>query len=59
MADQTSKINETNVLKAITISSQMSKDRFQSITRELLSPLCEIDIIFISPERLVSDMALR
>ncbi|KEG15612.1 putative ATP-dependent DEAD/H DNA helicase recQ family [Trypanosoma grayi] len=59
MTDQASRIASGGVLRTAILSSGTSASREKSILDDLASPLCAIDLLFVSPERLVRHGQLR
>ncbi|EKG05656.1 ATP-dependent DEAD/H DNA helicase recQ family, putative [Trypanosoma cruzi] len=59
MADQAGKIASGGSLRTAVLSSGTSTSRERTILDELASPLCSIDLLFLSPERLVRHSELR
>ncbi|ESL06759.1 ATP-dependent DEAD/H DNA helicase recQ family [Trypanosoma rangeli SC58] len=59
MADQAGKIDTGGNLRTAILSSGTSSSREETILHELASPMCSIDLLFVSPERLVRHSELR
>ncbi|ORC90845.1 putative ATP-dependent DEAD/H DNA helicase recQ family [Trypanosoma theileri] len=59
MSDQAEKITKNGSLRTAVLSSANSTSREKTILDDLASPLCPIDLLFISPERLVRHTELR
>ncbi|RNF26409.1 ATP-dependent DEAD/H DNA helicase recQ family-like protein [Trypanosoma conorhini] len=59
MADQAVKIASGGSLRTAVLSSGTSSSREKTILDDLASPMCSIDLLFVSPERLVRHSKLR
>ncbi|KPA83287.1 ATP-dependent DEAD/H DNA helicase recQ family- like protein [Leptomonas pyrrhocoris] len=59
MEDQAERINGVAHLSAFVLSSKVDAAREAQLFRELASPLCPLDILFVSPEKLISNVGLR
>lgn len=59
MMDQAEKMQRRGALRSVTLSGQTSATRLQSILTQLSSPLCSIDVVFISPEKFTACGALQ
>ncbi|KAH9579923.1 DEAD/DEAH box helicase domain [Trypanosoma melophagium] len=59
MSDQSEKIAKSGSLRSAVLSSAISASREKTILDDLGSPLCPIDLLFISPEKLVRHTELR
>lgn len=59
MEDQAEKINSIDHLHAFVLSSRVDVAREAQLLNDLQSPLCPLDILFVSPERFIAHVALR
>lgn len=59
MEDQAEKINEVAHLTAFVLSAKVDAHRETQLYRELESPLCPLDIVFVSPEKFIANVGLR
>ncbi|GET90834.1 ATP-dependent DEAD/H DNA helicase recQ family-like protein [Leishmania tarentolae] len=59
MEDQAEKINGLDNLSAFVLSGKVSADREARLLAELESPLCTLDILFVSPEKFIASVSLR
>ncbi|KPI90195.1 ATP-dependent DEAD/H DNA helicase recQ family- like protein [Leptomonas seymouri] len=59
MEDQAEKINCVAHLNAFVLSSKVNAAREAQLFQELESPLCPLDIIFVSPEKFIASVRLR
>jgi ATP-dependent DNA helicase RecQ len=59
MEDQAEKINSVAHLSAFVLSSKVDADREARLYQELASPLCALDVLFVSPEKFITNAALR
>ncbi|KAG5472448.1 hypothetical protein LSCM1_03847 [Leishmania martiniquensis] len=59
MEDQAEKVNAIAHLSAFVLSSKVGADREARVLSELQSPLCPLDILFVSPEKFIASVPLR
>ncbi|AAZ11917.1 ATP-dependent DEAD/H DNA helicase recQ, putative [Trypanosoma equiperdum] len=59
MADQVERITKDGSLKAVILSSATSGARDKDLLESLSSPVCNIDLVFLSPEKIVRHRELR
>lgn len=59
MADQAGKILGFDGLKSVVLSSQTAKAKEAAVLKELATPSSTIDIVFLSPEKLIGSSAVR
>ncbi|XQJ29078.1 ATP-dependent DEAD/H DNA helicase recQ family- like protein [Leishmania guyanensis] len=59
MEDQAEKVNAIAHLNAFVLSSKVAADREAEVLAKLESPLCPLDVLFVSPEKFIASVALR
>ncbi|KAG5498724.1 hypothetical protein JKF63_03012 [Porcisia hertigi] len=59
MEDQAEKINRIPHLTAFVLSSKVSADSEERVFSQLESPLCPLNILFVSPEKFIASVPLR
>ncbi|KAG5496682.1 hypothetical protein JIQ42_03514 [Leishmania sp. Namibia] len=59
MEDQAEKVNAIAHLSAFVLSSKVGADHEARVLSELQSPLCPLDVLFVSPEKLIASVPLR
>lgn len=59
MEDQSEKVNACCSLHSVVLSSSVGAEQEASLFQQLRSPLCNIDILFVSPEKLIASVGLR
>lgn len=59
MADQSERVSNTACLNSVVLSAQTTGQRESDIMRAIAAPTSSIDIVFASPEKLISNSALR
>ncbi|KAK7201111.1 ATP-dependent DEAD/H DNA helicase recQ family- like protein [Novymonas esmeraldas] len=59
MEDQAEKVNSVAHLHACVLSSKVGAERESRLLVELESPLCPLDVLFVSPEKLITSVPLR
>jgi ATP-dependent DNA helicase RecQ len=59
ISDQISRFGSSGGVNCAALTSHVSRERQDAILQELASPNCTIDVVFVAPERLVSNAKLR